>query len=340
MTVEREAAVTAPGVLAADYYDGRISTRRAASIEADGEFLIVRGEFGERRIAWNDIDIGEAVGTAPCRITLPDGAYCELADGAELARWLRAAGHRPGLVERLQQRWRWVAASLAGVAMALTAGYVWLLPLLAQSLAPRIPDAVTQMTSQQALRFLDKSLLKPSDLSETRRTLIRASVARIADPRLPYRLEFRSAGKTANAFALPNGDVVIFDGLVDLAKSNDEIVAVVAHELGHVHHRHGWRQMIQASAVSAVIGFYFGDVTTVATSVASLALESRYSREFEFEADRFGGELLKAHGMSPELLAVMLERLETRAGGGGSGPLDSHPETAERAAALRRLAAP
>lgn len=145
-----------------------------------------------------------------------------------------------------------------------------------------------------------------------------------------------------NAFALPNGDVVIFDQLIRLAENDDEVAGVIAHELGHVAHRHGLRQLIQSSVVSFVVGIYLGDVSSVAASLGALVLESRYSREFEFEADAYAARTMVAAGRGTEPLAAMLERLEKShdasgsAGAGWSG-LSSHPETAERIARLRAM---
>ena len=50
-----------------------------------------------------------------------------------------------------------------------------------------------------------------------------------------YQLEFRHGGYIdANAFALPSGIIVMTDELVELAKSDDELISVLAHEIGHV----------------------------------------------------------------------------------------------------------
>lgn len=145
-----------------------------------------------------------------------------------------------------------------------------------------------------------------------------------------------------NAFALPSGDIVVLDQLVELAENDDEVAGVIAHELGHVAYRHGLRQLIQSSVVSFVVGIYFGDVSSLAASFGALALESRYSREFEHEADAYGARSLLAAGLGSEPLAAMLERMEkAHAEKGGKASreslLSSHPDTAERVARLRAM---
>lgn len=323
--------------LDAFYFDGRTSKRHNAVIESHGEHVTIAGEFGERHERWRHIQIAEAVGNAPRRISLADGAYCEIHDSRAFAIWMQGARLKPSLVEGMQQHWHWVALSLAGAVAFLAAGYLWLLPIAAQALVPKIPPLWAQSISARVMQGLDNGILSASTLPEEHRERIRAKVTTLAYKDGPYRLIFRSAHKTANAFALPNGDIVILDELVNLADSDDEVTAVVAHELGHVAHHHGLRQLIQASVVSAVVGYYFGDVSSLATGLASLALDSRYSREFEAESDRFAVDLMRASGMNPTLLATMLERLEKQEPQNRQGrTFSSHPETAQRIMMLRQ----
>ncbi|MCL2635098.1 MAG: M48 family metallopeptidase, partial [Betaproteobacteria bacterium] len=245
-------------------------------------------------------------------------------------------------VVRLQARWSWAVAALAGSVLVLLAAYFWGLPAASKALAPRVPLPVVQSLSEYTLKFLDQRLLRPSRLAQARQDELRAQVAAVlpAQPGWPaYRLLFRSSALGPNAFALPNGDLVVFDELVALAKEDDEVVGVVAHELGHVAYRHGLRQLIQSSVVSFLAGVYLGDVSSLASGLAVLALESRYSRSFELEADAYAAAAMRAAGRSTEPLAAMLERMQAATGhqeGPGWDGLSSHPDTAER---IRRLRA-
>jgi Zn-dependent protease with chaperone function len=170
---------------------------------------------------------------------------------------------------------------------------------------------------------------------------------------LPLHLSFHASPIGANAFALPGGSIVVTDDLVALAPEPAHIAAVITHELGHVAGRHGLRNLIQASVVATVIGLWTGDMSSLATSGATLLLSTTYSRQFEREADAYGAALLLHSGRSPALLAEMLERLEASAGegdqaaGGGDETaaedwagrlgryLSTHPPTPERIAHLR-----
>ncbi len=331
--------------IAAIYYDGRTPLRQPAELFAIGDEIVGRGAFGERRIRRAEVEISEPMGRSPRFVRFDDGATFEVADLDGLSSWLAAAGFNDSPVVRLQQRWSWALGSLFGAMLLIAAIYFWGLPAFSKVLAPRIPEPALQALSTQTLHFLDDKLLAPSRLSEARRAelteYIDRTLRRGSD--LPaHRLHFRSSTLGPNAFALPGGDVVVFDQLVELANNDDEVAGVIAHELGHVAHRHGVRQLIQSSLVSFVLGIYFGDVSSIAASLGALALESRYSREFEHEADAYGARLMLAAGRGSEPLAAMLERMEkTHAAKGGNASrwnvLSSHPDTAERVARLRAM---
>jgi Zn-dependent protease with chaperone function len=327
--------------IAASFFDGRRPQRHVAELTVDGDEIVVRGSFGERRAGRSQVEISEPMGRSPRLLRFADGAVCEIADHAAFAVWLDAAGFAESAVVRLQSRWSLAVAALLAAILAVLAAYFWGLPAASKMLAPRIPDNIVQAISTHTLSFLDERVLKPSRLPEARQAALRehaAAVLQALPAHSPYHLHFRASPMGPNAFALPNGDLVIFDELVALATSDDEISGVVAHELGHVVHHHGMRQMIQSSVVAFVAGIYLGDISSIVSGLAVLAMESRYSRAFEFEADAYAAQVMVAAGRGREPLASMLEKLEEKMGGkGGTGwdGLSSHPDTAERVRRLR-----
>jgi predicted Zn-dependent protease len=152
-----------------------------------------------------------------------------------------------------------------------------------------------------------------------------------------YRLELRSSKRLgANAFALPSGEVVVTDQLVELAKKDDELVAVLAHEIGHLRQRHGLRRLLQDSATVLLIAAVTGDLTSIvslASALPAILLQAKYSRDFEREADEFALDYMKRHDIPPESFGAILLRMEERRGAAADIPdyLSTHPATRERA---------
>lgn len=329
--------------LSAAYFDGRTSRRWPATLGLEGGEVVLRGAFGEQRFPLAQLRVGESVG-AERALEFPDGARCLVADQPALRAWLAAAGSGDSGVARMQRRWPWAFGALLAVVLLLAVGYLYALPACARIIAPRIPESVVHQLSAQTLASLDQHLLLPSALPASRQEQLRRRLDALAAGRkLPaYQLHFRASGMGPNAFALPGGEVVVFDALVALAGSDEEVLGVIAHELGHVAGHHGLRQLMQSSAVSLAVGLYLGDISSMVTGLGSLVLASRYSRGFEEEADDYAAAIMRSAGYGTAPLIRMFERLaQAHAASARSIPsghlLDSHPETLARIARLRAI---
>ena len=204
--------------------------------------------------------------------------------------------------------------------------------------------AVERQMGRQALATLDRIALNDSGLPEARRAgarrAVRAARRRRRPPMPATRLQFRSSPPIGpNAFALPGGTVVLLDELVKAAEHDDEIAAVLAHEIGHLRERHTMRQVLQTSAAGVLVAAVVGDVLSASSYAAALPaflLEARYSRAFEFEADRVGFTLLDRVGIERGHFVRFLTRMEQKGGSSVPGFLSTHPRADERSRAAER----
>src|SRR5262249_35099226 len=138
-----------------------------------------------------------------------------------------------------------------------------------------------------------------------------------------------------NAYALPGGKVYLLDGLLQKAESPDEIAGVLAHELGHVHHRDSLRKIIQTGGTSFLIGLLFGDITggSAVLFVGRSLFDASYSREQERDADAFAVGVMQKLGRSPKPFGELLVRV-TGADDTGSLTLPSSRPVSEDRLAL------
>ena len=129
--------------------------------------------------------------------------------------------------------------------------------------------------------------------------------------------------QTLNAFAVPGGVVGVHTGLLDYARSEGELVAVLAHELAHLSRRHFARSVsnqqnnstatlagvLAGIVLAATVGSDAGIAAISASQAASLQSQLNYSRQNEQEADRLGMEIMAAAGFNPQDVPNMFERM-------------------------------
>jgi predicted Zn-dependent protease len=155
-----------------------------------------------------------------------------------------------------------------------------------------------------------------------------------------------------NAFALPGGKVGVYTGLIQLAESDDEIAAVMGHEVAHVTSRHGGERSSQHMAAAGIASFaatymeandvnpqkralILGLYGAGATGVVILP----FSRAHENEADAIGLRFAAGAGYDPRAAITFWQKMAKKSGGGEPFKwFSTHPPTAERIANLQKLA--
>ena len=145
----------------------------------------------------------------------------------------------------------------------------------------------------------------------------------------------------ANAWALPGGKVGVYTGIFKVATNQDQLAAVVAHEIGHViarHHDERITRQLGAAGAVQLLGSLAGDYSQIATQGGSLFAQAGFllpnSRAQETEADVVGQDLMAKAGFDPRG-AVGLWRNMAAAGGARSPQwLSTHPDPGSR---LREL---
>jgi putative metalloprotease len=149
-----------------------------------------------------------------------------------------------------------------------------------------------------------------------------------------------------NAWAMANGCVRVYSGLMDLMNDN-EVEGVLGHEMGHVALGHSKKAMQTAYATSiardAAASSGNGAVAALSSSqlgaLGEALVNAQFSQSQESDADDFSFDLMKKRGLRLEGLASAFDKL-AKLGGGDSSMFDSHPGSADRAAHIRqRIAA-
>lgn len=142
-----------------------------------------------------------------------------------------------------------------------------------------------------------------------------------------------------NAFACADGSVRVFSSLMDIM-SDDELLGVIGHEIGHVAHRDskkGFRTALLTSALKDGISSQGGKAATLTDSqigdLTEALVNARYSQKQECDADDYGYEFLKRSGKNPWAMALSfqkLKQLQEESGAQGTSKLNqlfsTHPD--------------
>ena len=333
--------------VSATYHDGRTSAATPVRVRIADGLLHVESDTIATAFPLAAVQLEPRLGDLPRRLDLPGGASCLVPADFELPTPANVPARMERWVNEMEVRWAPAIVAAVAVLALLWGGIVYGVPTAARIVAERMHPTVERQMGLQALATLDRIALNDSALPEARRQAITARFAQLAaaaspasPPDASYTLAFRSSPAIGpNAFALPGGTVVLLDELVATAEHDDEIAAVLAHEIGHLRERHTMRHVLQTSVAGVLVAAVVGDVLSASSYAAALPaflLEARYSRAFEFEADRVGFMILDRVGIDRAHFVRFLTRMEQKGGSSVPGFLSTHPRADERSRAAGR----
>ena len=291
----------------------------------------------QTRCTPEELNIETRVGSTERRVNFPDGTLF-LTDKHAALEHLTADKGGSHLHRAEKFHPRLILISLACLVGAFGLWKYGLSVLVALAVWMTPPPLIAAIDAG-VMQALDKILTEPSALSGTEQAKVQDSFDRVlaalgSDAEdYNYRLEFRDMpGMGPNAFALPNGTIVVTDDLVNLI-SADAMAGVIGHEIGHVAEQHGLTQIYRSLGTFVLIGMMAGETGPVLEQVlleGNLILSLSYSRRHELEADRFGVDLATRAGFDPNGLSEFFDLLADEFGDQELDWLSTHPGFEDR----------
>ncbi len=335
------------------YFDGHTSLAQQVEVYifANGDLRISAENNIQNTVYATDYSCSAPIAKSAIRINIKGGALLELPFAAGETRGLKQQNNSwMRLVHSLEEKSHLILLLLIAAAALCFAIYYYFLPITVSLLKPLVPLSAKEVVGEQVLKLLDKSMLSPSSLSNEQQQAAVFQVKRTGQalqPPLDLNIYIRAWGgrksedKIANALALLPNTVILTDALIKLL-SEDELVGVAAHELGHLVLDHGTEQLIRATEISILSVLLFGGEPGMIQASALSVLNSSFSREQERQADAFAVSLLKKMGKDPRALARALSSLEEQSQDKSEDKEDSlsflstHPITSERIAWIEK----
>ena len=305
-----------PEVYPAVYFDGQSAARREVSVSLSAGHLTATADRGAIVFSWplaglrslGRLGPGHTVrlssDRAPeARLTVEDDGFARdlLAAAPHLAKRFSPGSLSPAGM-----------SALVGVMLALLAGIYYGVPKLAGPVARAWPDSWENSLGT----MVRPAVIKDEKECETAagRDALDALMERLAPADIKPKLFYVSVidDDMVNAFALPGRQIIIMRGLLDYVEEPDELAGIVAHEIGHVMHRHSSKGLIRAVGLSIFTSLFFDGGSGIAQTLAEtggMLTALSFNREDEREADRSGADILNAAGIGPGGLAAFFDRL-------------------------------
>ncbi|KXK06561.1 MAG: peptidase M48, Ste24p [Acidobacteria bacterium OLB17] len=202
--------------------------------------------------------------------------------------------------------------------------------------ARKVEQQFPILNDRQATRYV----------SQVGERLVAAIPPQFREPAFDYRFEIVNASDI-NAFALPGGPMFVNRGMIEAAKNEGEMAGVMAHEISHVALRHATAQATKQGSIGnqlGVIGLILGGAILGGQAGAQLgalgatAWMTKYSRDYETQADTLGAQIMAAAGYDPRDLAHMFQTIQAQSRGGAPEWLSSHPDPGNRYEKIMREA--
>jgi len=313
-------------VLEGFVYDTESSNRCSAVMELNSTgrsvLRIAVSAQSERAIDFDlsECSVSDRIGHTPRFITHPKFGRFETSDNHTVDEVLRNARTGEGWIGKLafglESNLKAIVAMLI-ITVGCVFGFVrYGLPWGAEKVAQWMPESIVASIGSGSLDVLDQAVFSPSKLSEVQQEGWRERLQQpLSDrERALTTIVFRSSDEFgANAFALPDGTVLFTDDMLSMAKADEELQAILFHEIAHVDARHGMRRLIQQSGIGLIVLLVSGDVNAAsqaAVLLPTLLVDAHYSRAMEREADDYALQRMLDTGIAPMHFVRIMRRLE------------------------------
>lgn len=320
-----------------------------------GRYAIELEDGTVHRGELSHLTISARLGNVERKISLDDGAVFTTLDNNGVDMLFKGEQKVNAFVHYLETH---SLAIIVAIFVTIASGFSffkWGVPWTSEKIAQALPYETNKLIAKGSMDFLDKYMFEESNISKIEQEKITQhfnhKLAKLSiedESKINYKLHFRSwkmgEKEIPNALALPSGDIVVTDKFIQLTENQDEIDAVLLHEMGHVVHRHGLETLIEGTFITVSVMLMTGDASgmgDMGIGLGSALVNSSYSRKHESEADKYAFKKMLTSGIDPKSFSTIMNRMETYMTEEDNGTkkkkendvldyFSSHPNTKER----------
>ncbi|MDR0368819.1 MAG: M48 family metallopeptidase [Bacteroidales bacterium] len=195
----------------------------------------------------------------------------------------------------------------AGLLVLLVLGYFFLVPFIAEKSVVLIPQSFDKQVAKMAITNIGFK-------TDSEKSAILAEFAQNIDFENKVDLNFKVVkSDMVNAYALPDGTVIVFTGILDAMNSYEQLAGLLGHEVSHINKRHSMKMLCKNLSGYIFVSALFSDINGIMTVIAENAHNLNtltYSRKFENEADEQGTLIMIENGINPKGVISLFEILQ------------------------------
>jgi len=328
----------------AKYFDGQSSVSHQVVVSADEKIDELRLQYADGSSSiWyaDDLNFEQYGNCLEIRSKQFLGALLQIEDDPFSKQFLETM-KRKNKIDVHHRIMNIGFPKIVGIAVTLlaliVAAYFWLLPPIAEKSAILLPESFDIALGNTFMRtFLDENKI---DSAKTK--ILEQFAAKI---------NFENTGPLhfvvvesdeINAFALPNGHVVVYSGILNKLQNLNELTALCAHESVHVNNRHSIKMLCRNLAGYFLVSLIFSDVNGIMAVVADNAQQLHslsYSRKFEQEADEQGLKIMMNNHIDPNGMVELFALIEKEGKIAIPKIISTHPLTKERKENMQKIIA-
>ena len=323
------------------YYDGKSSIAYQVTVlfDAQKEKLFFHNESLNEQ--WDVSELKFEAGSYLVHIYnsgLPDQSL-QFSDVLLAKSWLKQSGAmaRAGIYQRLLHAgWKIHAVITVAITGFLLLAYFVFVPWIAEHAVSVLPLSYDSALGEQVFA----NFIQYEEVDSVKTELLREFAAHMYldnDRKFTFTV-VESADK--NAFALPDGNIVVYNSIFHIMDSYEELAALISHEASHVMNRHSMRMLCRNLSGYLLISLTLSDVNGIMAVIADNANQLRmltYSRNYERQADEDGWETLRKNKIAASGMLNLFTHLKGDENFKIPAFLSSHPLTNDRVNYINNL---
>lgn len=319
----------------ATYFDGISSRPFAVTVSLDerSDGLLLLG-IGDGRIVWpaKELEIHRSGSVATICLESDKSKSVHIEQSAFIDAVLRYRSRKgyTGIYSRLLSSGVWVHLGLTALIIGLILlAYFLLVPFIAEKSVALLPVSYDSSLG----KMISDNVLETESVDTAKTRIVRDFASGIdfgAGPPLVFTV---LKSKEENAYALPDGHIMIYSGILKIISDESELAALMSHEAAHVRERHTLKLLTRNLAGYLLVSVAISDVNGIMAVLADNANTLRslsFSRTFEAEADLHGLETLRRNAIDPNGMSRLFHALKEHHDNSLPAFLSTHPLSGER----------